>query len=1038
MPEAITKFLIPPGRRDSLTRPRLLEFLEDAEGVKLVILRAPAGYGKTTLLAEFARGRQECACWLSLDEEDADPARFLELLVCSLAQRYPGFGRSTLAALRQDTQGALASLVNEAHAQLPPGPTLLFLDDFHHVSPALDALLNRLLALLPPKLRLYLATRSLPEIDMISLTARGEVTGLSARDLAFTPEELGAYLEQSRGIHLGEEDARRLIEESEGWITAVLLTSQLLGQQLVATLSDAPDGQPLMFRYLAQEVFDHLPEAERRFLLDTSVLDLMSPELCDRLLRRSDSAQLLQSLERREVLLARLETEGESWYRYHQLLQEYLQEQLRRRDPEGFARLHRRAAEIFLGEGHLREAVRHFLAGQDWSSATEAILRAAPQLLEQRQQRTLLRWLEAIPRAVKAQRAELLVLQGRAYLREEELAPASEALEEARDIAAREGQWELAGQALAWLAAAERAQLHLGPARQAAEQALELLPEAPSVERAYALRSLGLAHWLEGDPPRGRRRLEEALEMFRQVGSPAGLGEVHQSLGRLLAHAGRTDQAVGHYQEALQLHGRAGFTAGALVALNSLGVLYHCRGEYGRARQLLGEALEKARAAGTPSQLAIILGSLGELERDFGQLEAAEGFLAEAQALAERSGLGAELIDILAERAQLAARQGDHEGARRLARQALAEAERSGARAQLPVAHLAAAAADLYLNRPQEARESLQLASAGFEELANRRGAVRARCLLAESLRQLSDPAARSEFQWAVQQGREYGVEGLVSAAVSAYPGLLAWAREEGVPVLSLDGGLPGPAGSSLHLLALDQGRILFDGKRVSGGELDSASAKELLFYLAEHPQGRSWEQAAADLWPEKPPRAGRSLFHSCLHRIRRATQAQAVLHQDGLYRLNPAWLSYDLEQFRRLVARARGTAPAREQVRLLEQALRLHRSPYLPGHYSEWCEGMRVAVEAERVEAAAQLAELYLRGGRLEDGEALAQQVLEQAPYRESLYRALASAHLAAGDRGRAWQWLERCRASLEGVGLELSPQTRTLYPQESGRTER
>ena len=279
---AITKTLIPTPRKGLVRRQRLLDVLYQSLDHKLVLVTAAAGFGKTTLLVDFARDATLPICWLTLDQEDSDPAQFLSSLVSSIAQCFEGFGQLTRAAMMGGAPvGELATvLVNELVSQVQDF-FVIILDDYHLAdTPAVGTLVQRLLRIFPANVRLILSGRTLPALNLVRLAARQEVTALVPQELCFTTHETTALLEVNHGLPVQMEAAEALTQKMQGWVTGIILATQSITQRLTLQPQQIQGTLDAIYAYLAEEVLTLQPLHVRDFLLQTAVLRWMTANIC--------------------------------------------------------------------------------------------------------------------------------------------------------------------------------------------------------------------------------------------------------------------------------------------------------------------------------------------------------------------------------------------------------------------------------------------------------------------------------------------------------------------------------------------------------------------------------------------------------------------------------------------------------------------------------------------------------------------------------------------------------------------------------------
>ena len=370
-----TKLYIPPLRPNVVPRPRLIEQLNQGHtaGCKLTLIAAPAGFGKTTLASQWIAGCGRPTAWLSLDEGDSDPVRFLTYLVAAVQTIVPNIGAGVLSALQSlqtpPTEALLTALLNDI-ATFPDNFNLV-LDDYHLIdskSAAASTSVNDALTFLvehqPPHLHLIITTREDPNLPLARLRVRNQLTELRVADLRFTPIEAAEFLSQVMGLSLSPEDIAALEARTEGWIAGLQLAAlSMQSRQDVGGFIQAFAGDHrYVVDYLVEEVLKRQPEPIRNFLLRTAILDRLTGSLCEAVTGQSDGEARLATLQRGNFFLIPLDDQRH-WYRYHHLFADVLRMHLQAEQPDRVPALHRRASEWYEGNGSPADAIGHALAG---------------------------------------------------------------------------------------------------------------------------------------------------------------------------------------------------------------------------------------------------------------------------------------------------------------------------------------------------------------------------------------------------------------------------------------------------------------------------------------------------------------------------------------------------------------------------------------------------------------------------------------------------------------------------------------------------
>ncbi|HEX7716518.1 MAG TPA: LuxR C-terminal-related transcriptional regulator [Marmoricola sp.] len=570
MSEAVieTKLLLPRLPQQTVLRPRLDALLGRGAGTTLTLLAAPAGFGKTTLLAGWL-ARRGAGCpiaWVSLDERDADAQVFWTHLLHAVDRAVPGAATSALARLGSGPAAltdALSLLVNElgvAAADLS-----LVLDDYHRAeSPAVQPGMSFLVEHLPPQVHLVISTRADPALPLARLRARGELVEVRAADLRFTRDEATTYLNEVNALGLDVPDVAALESRTEGWAAALQLAALSLQGKTdrAAFISGFAGDDRFVVDYLADEVLDRQPDEVRAFLLDTAVLEELSAPLCDAVTGRTDGRAMLERLERQNLFLVPLDDRRRR-YRYHHLFADVLRAHLLEERPDDVPGLHRRASDWYDAAGEPEAAVRHAVVAGDLDLASRRIELAIPALLRDRRESVLRRWAHDLPAEVVRNRPVLAVgfIGGLMSSNDfDGVAPRLEYVEQL--LAGPTGDLVVADWAeLARLPASVetyRAALSLVRGETAltvehAERALAHAAEDDDLSIASASAVLGLASWAEGDLATAHSAYRTATDRLERAGHLADVLGCSITLADLEVAQGRLGDARRTFERALAL-----------------------------------------------------------------------------------------------------------------------------------------------------------------------------------------------------------------------------------------------------------------------------------------------------------------------------------------------------------------------------------------------------------------------------------------------------------------------------------------------------
>jgi LuxR family transcriptional regulator, maltose regulon positive regulatory protein len=728
-----TKLYRPPPRPSAVPRPHLIARLDQGLSRKLTLLAAPAGYGKTSLVSQWLTriGNSELriekaeqaadhslfsiphslfkAAWLSLDEGDNDPIRFLTYLVAALQTARADLGGEAMAALQSPqpppVEAILTALLNAISDS--PSPLILVLDDYHVIdSGPVDRLLAFLVAHLPPQLHLVIVTRDDPALPLAQLRARGQLSELRAADLRFSPAEAAAFFSQAMDLNLAESDIATLVARTEGWVAGLQLAGlSLQGQHDRAGFIRSFTGSHrFVIDYLVQEVLDQQPEALQRFLLQTAILDRLCGPLCDAVLGIENSelriekavendlslfsilnSQLvLQHLERANLFIVPLDDERR-WYRYHHLFADVLRQRLHQRAAAPpVAELHQRASRWYAEHDLINDAFQHAVAAEDLARAADLAELAWPAMFRNSFQNTIfLGWMRALPDDLI--RAHPVLSAGYAWA----LLDIGEL--DAADMRLRDAErWLDAHPAEPTaLAGADEATLRMLPATIAlarahhastsddrpatvihARRVLALLPETDLFERAGAFALLGAASLRGGNLDEAAAAFADGLALIHTLGNIAfELSGIPPLAGIRIAQ-GRLHEASRIYARALRLAPEPGTPPLEGIADLYAGLSEIClaQGDQEAAREHLRHSEELGARAGLPNWPSRVRLAQARLAEADGEPDRALALLDEAERRSYPSPLP-DLQPVAALKARVWIRQGQLAEARQWARE---------------------------------------------------------------------------------------------------------------------------------------------------------------------------------------------------------------------------------------------------------------------------------------------------------------------------------------------------------------------------------
>ncbi len=1060
--------LIPPRPRPgTIRRPRVEARLREALRAPLTVVRADPGYGKTTAVAQVVHYGSYPTAWYSLAEGDRDPTLFLAHWIFAVRALDPGCGAQALALLQAPGGGShhgpavIDTLANDLFDRLPV-EALLVLDDYHLVeSPEINALVEHFVEQMPSTLHLVLLTRRMPSFHSLARwRVYGEVQELTTWELAFTPEEV-QDLFAAHGCPLPAAIAHRLAEETEGWVIALMMILHRLreagSEPLEALLKRIPDMSSDLFDYFAGEVLNRQPPAIQRFLLQTSVLTELEPEICAALLEDPAADSLLPQIEQRGLFLM---GSREGRYRYHHLFQEFLQRQARDR-LGSLEPLHRRAAAFYRARGDRESAIVHYIAAGAFEEAAELLTAAAGTMIRQGRYETLAAWVDRLPAALADRWPELLRSRGDAARLLSRFEEALAWYERARQQAVRRGDLleearALTGQAMVFLDTVQpaRAAPLLREAlrrirRHAPEERIPLmgliaenLLNAGQLHRADRL----IATVQRCDPaalppdvePRLRirqGRLAQARLMVESLlrASPWGSGrqriprshrEATVLLAWICAMVGEGEAARRHAEQGLQLGRDLRSPIVECVALARLGHGWLSGPDYDlrRAEEAYRESLQVAEAIRVPRF---------EVEAHLG-LTLVEGLKGRPGLAIAHARRGLEILEAAGDAYLTAAvwlalgiagLWNGHPDAMEWLEEAVRTGERCGERYFSTLGRLWQAWGLLQRGERSASLAPLKAALARIQEEGY------AFMLTGTPLLGFRDPGARVLLLQTALAARllPEPLQALLPQALQA----------AAFPIPFGPWSTPSPRERPhppLYIQTMGPFRVWRGLYEIPADAWGRTRARRLFQFLITHrrrPVHR--EEILEALWPERDPasaalelRVTLHALHRALEPARRPGQPPFYVIRDGEFlRLNPnAILHLDADLFGALLDRAREREPLapEEALSLRRQALALAQGEFLEEcRYEDWALPERERLLALYLGAAEQVARALAARNAWEEVAALAQRMLERDPYHEAACGLLVQAYWALGRRALAVRAYERFRRRMrQELGLE------------------
>ena len=1070
-PVTRTKLIIPRRRDEILTRQRLLDILNELLDLKLIILAAPAGYGKTVLLIDFANHTKWPISWLSLDPLDQEPFRFISHFIASLKTRYPKFGKNTSSFLNSMSQGQLdipalvTTLVNDIYENIPEH-FIIILDDYHLVeeSEAVNQFINRFLQDVDENCHLMVSSRRLLTLsDMPLLVARNQVGGISFEEISFASEEIQELLLQNYHITINDKSAEEITQQTEGWITGLLLSTHLLDESIGERIRVARVSGVGLYDYMAQQVFEQQPIPIQNFLLQTSILEEFSVNRCKRVIGKalkSDQPwnELMDKVMMRNLFVLPVSEEGHLWLRYHHLFRDFLQDRMRRERPEETETI-----TIALADDYARqEDWEHAFVLYEQVHATDKMISlvetAGPAMVTGGKLVTLKAWMAALPPNIATSRPSLLSLQAAILVSTGEVNQGILLFTEVIDRLSEED----ANVDVLILSLIRRAVTYrlLGDYSNSLEDnslAIKILEEKPELGKikAEALRNLGVTHYLQGNIKEALGVLKQSLRLFESYDDKENIPKLMFNIGLMHKVMGDYVLAEMMYSEALDSWKSGGNLTWASELINNLGVLQQLRGDYETAAKNFEQAIEYARISHSPQAEGLSLTSLGDLYRDLDAYQESLDVYKQAHSIARQ--LNDAFLQFYLDLAEGVLHRLSGDLAK--AKHAFNAAEKRASDSESAYnANLLGSERAMYALSQGSFKDALNLAQHAydyFNKEGNENESLRAAfcCALASAGEGDKDAAlgylnkvlpTLMENDYAtplIVQAREFkeileSVKGKhelkrqftrIIERVENFEAKLPAMRRK----IRRQATIMPFAPPRMIIQSFGKAQVQLNNKQVSNSDWQTQTARDMFFLFLAHPEGLTKEQVGLFFWPDATPDELKLRFKNTLYRLRRAVGRQSILLQDDYYQFN--WsldYEYDVESFTSLIERAQDTQDLREKICHLKSAIEQYKGEYLSEIEEIWAITDRQQYYQMYLDALMNLADMYMERKAYKTALRYCYQALSEDACLESAHRLAMRIHAATGNRAAVVRQYERCRTALnKEINAPPSQQTRELY---------
>lgn len=992
------KIHIPLRPQHVISRPRLNGLLSNIADRRLICISAPSGYGKTSLLTDFAHEAQLPICWYTLDAIDQDMWIFLEYLVACIEHRFPASLEKTRALLNGYNRPAFATVVDRLTSEIYhiPHAFALVLDDWHlvdavaEISSAMGQILQRC-----TNCKIILASRSHPHLPNVMLLAvRRQMLGIDEQQLRFTDEEASAVLTAEHHVPISLARIQSMVSYTDGWIAGILLLFSTQGQGAPCPVPSDDQARRQIYRFLAEQVFDHQRPAIQLFLLRSSLLEDLSLADYDAIFPHGDSCALLESILRQRLFITELR---DGVFRYHPLFREFLHEHYQILDPDQHRAAMLQIADFYTCRGQWIQAFEQYMAIRAYERAQHVVLVGGEQLYAMGRLETLETWFRTLPE--EAQTVPLLCLKAR-------VAMDRGATHEAQTLAQRcvlLQQPEDRPRVLLLHAQIARVLGHYHDILQLGKQILATTSDLEL--RGAALRIMGVCYQRQGKSHEAMAMLEQALQVEQERGDLGAIVKIQHELGIVYKTVGLFQQAERYFSLVDAYCLTVGNTGLRALSLNSKGIMQYLSGQYAESHATLSMALQEARSSAVPPYQAAVLSSLGDLYAHLQLWAKAQEMYHEARITGGTATITSDL-DI----AEVQSRIGQHryEDASS-ALQELPEITRQSRASQILLLQAITACGRGDLDRAceleQRSRASLEPLGPSMDlALTYLLGAEIAVHKAPSSIKALIEPLERAAAV-AEQLGhsaflaaallRTQGI--LRRATVFGWPRAMLWQQQQQQLLQAARAIGQGDQRNHLAICSLGAEQIQLDQQIIAIGW---NKAREVLFFLLSHPVGATIDELCEAIWPELSGQRSREALRTAVYQLRSILPRTFIVlrgRQRFLLDRDIVRVEYDAEQFMNAVE-GQG-----HRIERLIEAINLYHGHFLPSSTSDWSLFQRTHLEQAYLYALRTVAAHHEAEGMPAEALLLYQRLLATDRLDEAAHAGVMRCQIALGKRAAA-----------------------------------
>lgn len=1039
-PVTQTKISVPRRRAEILSRKRLLDLLNGFMDTKLAIIAAPAGYGKTSLLTDLAKQSHLPICWYSIDTLDQGIIRFITYFISSINKRFPAFGESSFSAIADkydeniNIDSVCTVIVNDLYEHVLEH-FVIILDDYHLLGsdPKVEQFISQFIQAVDENCHIIIASRALLTLPNLPLlVAQSQVSGLSYEELSFTTEEIQSLFIQNYHLELPPDAINNLMSQTEGWITGLVLATQMYGQETSRLARIKRVTGVSLYDYLSEQVFLRQPDRIQTFLLFTSLLEEFDIQICQEILEgcmgkpNPDWAELVNHTLRNNLFALPVGDNTIS-IRYHHLFRDFLQTRAFKDYPRECRIILSRLADYYRKHNEWVHAFKIFKQLDDSVSIIAMLEEDGSQIMSSGNLKLLSEWLDELSEESLFLHPDLMSLLGPVKTLRGQVEEGLTYLDKAIPYLLERGNRKQLVRAHLRQSDAHRLLGRYDLAIRDASQALSLCGSSKALIafHAEALRSLGLCYYQTGALKKSKKHLDRSLVIYKSLNDTHNIALLSMESGLVSTNMGEYEQAKKYYLLAFNLWSKSSNSVWLSNLSNNLGVLYHQMGDFVTAISTLELALAHARQGGYPRMEAFSLTSIGDVYRDLGAFYEAEQAYQKALTINEqiKDRLLKFYLD-LAE-ADLALLIPNIQKARIYGLRVLEQTGEDTSDLETALASCWHGHFLICENNPGKAITSLLPALELFDRERDRINGALTRFYLAIAYYLTGDfKTASNHLSNALRTANivngwsnliipaHYMVNFLKNMANAAELSsasntlLIDVARfEESLPALrrhirQQTRTIPfGPPRLSIRGLGTMQ--VKLNNKTVTKAMWQTTLSRDLFFYLLYNTAGVTKEEIGLAFWPDADPEDIKLRFKNAIYRLRHAIGKEVILFDDDRYFFNRSLdYEYDVELFNHELTQAKSESQKSEKLKHLITAIQLYKGVFVPDFSL-----IDIIAERENLQRlfeniCIEAAELAFSLGDYKEAIRIGLRAIEVDPYLESAYQIVFKTYAVSGNK--------------------------------------